>query len=1323
MRILICNERFLFRFGVDRVLLLLGSYWKAAGHEIIMMGNKLDPAAVEKCSDRFIRIPECQDYINGNEFTVSYVKENWDSWFTKATAPDVILVAGWPYYSSLPFFRMKCGCLIFHDYGAVPTDGMSEGARRVQEKVAQQRRQYFCYADKIIAISKFLEDTQSKRDSKMVPPTCFVHLGADHFSINLWKKDDLGLKSDDTVAEVKALKAEGYKILFMPGRWENGNYKRSPASIGIIRRIRKQGLKIKVLVLASMDSMGPIPDDVRDSYYCLGYVDDDTMRQLMELSDAGFSPTSWEGFNLPLAEMQYLNKCMFVLNIGAHPEVAADPYFLCEDYDEMADKIVACLKGKLPFTGDHWLRICEKYRERLTWKKSADAVMAEIENTLKTNMVVFMDVTNACADTANSGVMRVTRKIAHHLQKMVSPVFVMWDASIGKYVFPYPAEVERLCSYGGPNAAAVGYQTPEGAPRLLLEDLLPDFGKQKKIFLFTETVYSATVQQAVCFFHSHEIPVAAIFYDAIAVLHPELCSKAVSENHVCYMQELSRCDLVIPIAAHNQTDLERFWDEKGIRRTLVKTVELAAEMDGVPRIRTASRRSSPVEILFVSTLEPRKNHVRLLKAFELVLKEHPELRQKVRLTMVGNRYAGRPEIASFVEDFCAAHKNVRWLGVVDDLKLKELYQNCSFTVYPSQIEGFGMPIIESLWFARPCLCSNQGSIGELGGKGGCCLTDVLDEKAMAGSLYRLITDEDYCRKLQDEAIHRRITTWEEYTSSLISHLLETRKTSEEDVTARIPVSVQLRMKDVLERCSRNRVLIVSNFYPPNFIGGAEIIAHNQALALTGRQLADVFVFSVDTTRTHQLGEIYCEEYGGIPVFRLALDGSSFNQAGINFFNEEVNSAFEGVCALIKPNIVHCHNIMGMSLGIIDIARRYHAKTCVTLHDNWGFCLKQTCLDNSSQLCSDIFHCEKCLPFLTDKGVSLPIAVRKRYFRRIFEKMDMYISPSSYLAKEYIKAGFNARKMNVLWNGIDLKKFAEVRHIESTDVRISFIGYVGEHKGIDILIRAVASLGKKNVRIIVAGAGDMTEKCRQLAGDLGIAGQVSFLGKVDNAAIGEVYAETDIYCLPSRWPENQPVTITEAMACYIPVVATDLGGCPELVEDGVTGFLFEKGNVKDLASKLEQLIDDPGPRNRFGRAGFDRISLDDFDAQVTKLNDLYLRMSAARNRYNQKPFLAVNKTIVPHGVDEVTLLDILPAEWVVDEDEWRNAAAYLIVPGDNATDEELEFVTEHKLKLILPSAAYAALKDEYDNALPYATYEQMLSRISQLSWGCVCEGGL
>ena len=103
MKILLCNERFLFRFGVDRVLMILGKYFREMGHTVVMMGNKLDERAVESCTDDFIKVPEAPEYINSNEFAYTWLQENWEVFFPKGQEPDAAIIAGWPFYCSIKF--------------------------------------------------------------------------------------------------------------------------------------------------------------------------------------------------------------------------------------------------------------------------------------------------------------------------------------------------------------------------------------------------------------------------------------------------------------------------------------------------------------------------------------------------------------------------------------------------------------------------------------------------------------------------------------------------------------------------------------------------------------------------------------------------------------------------------------------------------------------------------------------------------------------------------------------------------------------------------------------------------------------------------------------------------------------------------------------------------------------------------------------------------------------------------------------------------------------------------------------------------------------
>lgn len=1314
MKILICNERFLFRFGVDRVLLMLGMIWKKNGHNVTMMGNHLDSQAVGKCSDKFIRIPEAPDYLYSNDYTSEYLQNNWDSWFDDSTRPDSVLVAGWPFFKALGFFKKRCGCVIFHDHGAVPIDGMNEGQRIIQNELQKLRQENLRLTDKVIAVSSFLEETQSKKDVEGMVPTSHVYSGLDHIDMQLWKKDELQINQNNAIENIRKLKTDGYKIIIQPGRWESENYKNSSASIDVVRRLNSKKIKHKVLVLSSMDDMGNIPLDVRDNYVCLGFVDDLTMRTAMELSDAGFSPTLWEGFDLPLGEMQYLNRYMFVLNIGAHPEVVSNEYFLCESIDELSDKLVDALNGNVPFNTAQFETFCEKFRERFTWQNCADNIIKEMKDAILDSITVLIDVTNACHDTANSGVMRVARKVSRHLQKKINTVFIIWDSAINQYVFPYNDEIQLLCSYGGPEPELIPYKSVEGKTRNSLDDVFDSLKGKKKIHLFTETVDYKVMQKVTPYFHSKEVSIVSIFYDAIAVLRPELCSNWVSENHKKYMVELAECDLILPIALHNQHDLEEYWKRNGVDSSLIRTVPLAAEVDNVPRNEQKLTKINDeyTKILLVSTLEPRKNHIRFLNGFELFLKEHPELENKVSVHLIGNRYAGNEEIPNFVEDFCKSYVSVKWLGVVDDESLWNEYSDCTFTVYPSEIEGFGMPIIESLWFGKPCLCYNQGSIGELASSGGCCLVDILDVNAIAKSLYKMITDRDYLLSLQHQAVERKINTWEMYTNSICELFCNLSTDFTKYAKEKLPLEVKQRIFAHYVGWDGMRIITVSNYYPPNFMGGAEIIAHNQAETMQSDGLARVVAFSVDVTGEYLPGTIYLQQIGTVPVVRVAGTEKDFDVSGINFFSESINKIFDEICTLVKPTVVHCHNIIGTSLGIIDISQKHKAKICMTLHDNWGFCYKNTALNNEGKVCTNILDCDSCMGNLTCGEIMIPMGIRRSYFRRIFERVDAYISPSKYLANLYVRAGFSFHKMNVIWNGINIEKYKEIKKIPSKKLRLTFVGFFGKHKGIELLIKAVGLLDNKDIEINLVGFGAEQENYKRIALESGISHQLRFWGKLANQDIINAYAETDIYCLPSIWAENQPVSITEAMACGIPVIASDLGGNKELVQDGVTGYLFRAGDYEDLASKIKLFIDSKDLIGRLGDAGKIIMAQNDYHMQVKKLVALFNEKYLDYNLESKKLIL-IKGTILPTNIDKITNYDIILLDWAISTSDLSQTMACIIMPDEVLTPTELKKIKDYGIKLITEKSQYKRYENLGLNVEKYSEMMELMEMISML----------
>jgi hypothetical protein len=152
----------------------------------------------------------------------------------------------------------------------------------------------------------------------------------------------------------------------------------------------------------------------------------------------------------------------------------------------------------------------------------------------------------------------------------------------------------------------------------------------------------------------------------------------------------------------------------------------------------------------------------------LIREKFPDL--KWSLTLVGNRYAGAFDLADTIEALAEKNPRLKWLGVVEDERLRKLYREASFTVYPSIIEGFGLPILESIWHGRPCICSREGVMGELAAGGGCLTANVMDEQELADAIYRLATDKQLLLKLSQEAVSRNVKTWEVYTQELLSIL-------------------------------------------------------------------------------------------------------------------------------------------------------------------------------------------------------------------------------------------------------------------------------------------------------------------------------------------------------------------------------------------------------------------------------------------------------------------------------------------------------------------------------------------------------------------------
>jgi glycosyltransferase involved in cell wall biosynthesis len=401
------------------------------------------------------------------------------------------------------------------------------------------------------------------------------------------------------------------------------------------------------------------------------------------------------------------------------------------------------------------------------------------------------------------------------------------------------------------------------------------------------------------------------------------------------------------------------------------------------------------------------------------------------------------------------------------------------------------------------------------------------------------------------------------------------------------------------------VLFCSNLYPPNFVGGAELIvaSHARTLRQMGHQPV-VFAGRSEPGLSHYA--VTHDMFEGVPVYRVQLSCDDFDSRLVNFFHPPVDGQFEDLLVKCRADIVHLHNLIGLSLGVVHTAKRLGVPTVMTLHDFWGFCLKNTLIDADNRICEDFSRCHECQTEFVDNQRALPIRMRNDFMALQFAEIDAFISPSRFLADTYIRAGIPKHKMHVISNGVDVDRFSRIVKTRANGlVRFTLIGYLGEHKGVGTLLDAVTLLKERgSFRVNIVGDGHLRPALERQVQERGLSGLVKFWGKVKHSEIEAVFRETDVLILPSIWPENQPVSITEAMACRTPVIATRLGGNPELVRDGNTGYLVEPRSPADLARAMSRFLDAPESISALGERGFRSIGGNTFSNQVKLIVDLY-----------------------------------------------------------------------------------------------------------------------
>jgi len=393
---------------------------------------------------------------------------------------------------------------------------------------------------------------------------------------------------------------------------------------------------------------------------------------------------------------------------------------------------------------------------------------------------LFLDVTSSCKSPLNTGVQRVVRGIHRELSAHFEVVPLIW--SPGHQSYCRLSERERGF-LENPFAQAKSSAVPDrqgrgpfwvewwrhhrkGQNKVDLKS--PEFGE---ILLFVPEIFQ---DNRIGYFKTlpASAKTAAVFYDSISYKHPELGGQKRLENFEEYLEALGRFGAVFPISFESRGDLLAYWNKAGCAPAPAEVEYLPGEFRSEREFTEPD--FSARKILVVSTLERRKNHSGFLEACELLWAEG----MKFEVELIGRAAKeGGSEVVSRIEELQKSDRPLAWHRHVDDSEVEAAYQKCSFTVYPSFCEGFGMPILESLWHRRPCVCGSNGALGEVSLEGGCVTADQRDPGDLARAIRQMLTDENLFRQKVREASTRHYRTWREYGEALACRLRTLRPDS------------------------------------------------------------------------------------------------------------------------------------------------------------------------------------------------------------------------------------------------------------------------------------------------------------------------------------------------------------------------------------------------------------------------------------------------------------------------------------------------------------------------------------------------------------------
>lgn len=355
-----------------------------------------------------------------------------------------------------------------------------------------------------------------------------------------------------------------------------------------------------------------------------------------------------------------------------------------------------------------------------------------------------------------------------------------------------------------------------------------------------------------------------------------------------------------------------------------------------------------------------------------------------------------------------------------------------------------------------------------------------------------------------------------------------------------------------------KVAIINNIYPPYDRGGAEQVV---VKTVAGLRAAGHQVVVITTTPGKAETEVVASD---LTIYRIHprnlffyTDAHHHNALArfvwhvIDIFNASAARAVKDILAHEKPDVVHTHNLMGLSFLVPKAIRALQLRHVHTVHD-------VQLVEPSAMILK--------LQEKTWRYTGWPTRLYTSLLRALIGSPHIVISPSQFLRDFYTSRGFFKNStIQVVRNPVMFAPLPPAAKSVDVTTRFGYIGQIETHKGVALLVEAFQKLTNDTpVELHIMGNGTQLE---QLKNQTVADARIHWYGRVERKHLPDILQTLDALVVPSLCYENSPTVIFESFACHVPVIASNIEGIAELIQEGENGFTFAAGNATSLTERL------------------------------------------------------------------------------------------------------------------------------------------------------------